>query len=98
MNETEKKTVAKMISIYCAAKHGISEGLCDDCAELNEYARKRLEKCTFGDNKPTCEKCPVHCYRPDMRMKIRNVMQFSGPRMLFHNPVLAIRHLLKNLR
>ena len=96
MNETEKKTVAKMIRIYCAAKHGTSKDLCAECVKLNEYAQKRLERCTFGENKPTCGKCPVHCYKPDMKMKIKEVMRFAGPRMLFYSPVVAIRHLLKS--
>jgi len=98
MNKTEKKTVGKMIHIYCAAKHGTTRTLCADCAELNRYAQRRLDKCTYGEDKPTCEKCPIHCYKPDMRMRIKEVMRFSGPRMLFHSPVLAIRHLLKNIR
>ena len=28
-----------------------------------------------------------------MRERIRQVMRWSGPRMLFHHPVLAVRHL-----
>jgi hypothetical protein len=30
-----------------------------------------------------------------MREKIREVMRFSGPRMIFHHPIMAIRHLIE---
>jgi len=98
MNNTEKKTVKKMIRIFCAAKHGSKKSLCIDCLELSEYATKRLEFCKFGENKPTCQKCPVHCYKPEMKTRIQEVMRYSGPRMLFHSPLLAILHLFKSIR
>lgn len=97
MNATEKKTVGKMIYIYCAAKHGTSHSLCSECDRLNTYAQRRLSSCKFGENKPTCERCPIHCYAPQMREKIREVMRFSGPRMIYRSPILAIHHLFKNL-
>jgi len=31
-----------------------------------------------------------------MREKIREVMRFSGPRMLFHHPIAAIRHVVES--
>lgn len=98
MNNTEKRTVTKMIHIYCAAKHNRYGKLCPDCEDLNIYALNRLEKCRFGEDKPNCEKCPVHCYRPDMRQNIKEVMRYSGPRMLFRSPLLAILHLIRNLK
>ena len=67
--------------------------LCPQCQELLIYAHQRLERCKFGNEKPSCTRCPVHCYKPAMRQQIRQVMRYSGPRMLLHNPVLAIRHL-----
>lgn len=30
-----------------------------------------------------------------MREKIRQVMRFSGPRMIFHHPVAAVRHVIE---
>ncbi|MDH6309202.1 hypothetical protein M2451_001773 [Dysgonomonas sp. PFB1-18] len=98
MNNAEKKTVAKMIRIYCAAKHGGKDGLCLECTALNEYAEKRLERCTYGEDKPSCQKCPIHCYKPDMKARIQEVMRFSGPRMLFRSPLMALHHLWKNFR
>ena len=66
--------------------------LCPDCQALMNYSQQRAEKCPFMENKTFCSACPVHCYRPEMRQKIREVMKFSGPRMLLYHPVLALRH------
>ncbi len=92
MNEGEKKVVNKMIAIYCRSKHKPVSGLCEECAQLSDYALKRLENCPFGEQKPTCESCPVHCYKSDMRQGIREVMRFAGPRMIFIHPIDTVRH------
>lgn len=92
--ERGKETVSLMISIYCRKNHGGKE-LCSDCAALDAYARQRSDKCPFMETKPFCSNCKVHCYKPDMREKIRDVMRFSGPRMLFHHPVMAVCHVIE---
>ncbi|MBR5813546.1 MAG: nitrous oxide-stimulated promoter family protein, partial [Bacteroidaceae bacterium] len=56
----------------------------------------RLEHCKFGNGKSTCQKCPVHCYKPQMRERMRAVMRWSGPRMLLYYPIDAIKHLIRN--
>lgn len=96
-NEKEKQTVETMISLYCRRKEG-NHTLCLRCTALAEYAARRLERCRFGERKPTCRRCPVHCYRPDMRQQMRDVMRYAGPRMLLRHPVMALRHLLRGLR
>ncbi len=95
MNTSEKNTVSKMIRIYCRLKHKQQNLLCPDCRKLEDCAHGRLEHCPFGENKPVCKKCPVHCYKPEYREKIREVMQFAGPRMLFFHPADAFRHFLR---
>lgn len=80
------------IRLYCRLKEGY-KNLCPDCEKLAEYAENRLRHCPFGDEKGSCRNCKIHCYRPDMKEKIKEVMRFSGPRMLFYHPVMAIRHL-----
>lgn len=98
----EDRTIAVMIGMYCRDHHGAAQrdaaGLCPECAALRQYARRRLETCRYGAAKPTCVKCPTHCYRPDMRERVRVVMRYSGPRMLKRHPVLAVRHLLDGRR
>lgn len=72
--------------------------LCPQCQQLLTYAHQRLERCKFGERKPSCTRCPVHCYKPAMREQIRQVMRYSGPRMLLHDPIVAIVHLWDFLR
>lgn len=93
--EREKETVSLMIRLYCRKKHG-SKFLCSECSKLEEYARKRSDSCPFMETKTFCSNCKVHCYKPEMREKIREVMKFSGPRMLFHHPIMAISHVIES--
>lgn len=89
----EKDIVDKMIHIYCRGKHDTKKGeLCSECQELLDYAKVRIEKCPFMKEKTFCSACKVHCYRKDMKERVRNVMKYSGPRMLFVNPGLVIKH------
>lgn len=94
----ERKTIHVMIQMYCRAHHGGKERLCNECSELGDYADKRLDKCRFRHDKPTCANCPVHCYKPVMREKVRAVMRYSGPRMLLRHPILAVLHVIDGRR
>jgi hypothetical protein len=95
----EFKTIAVMLRMYCRTHHGSKDAsICCDCIELHDYARRRLERCVFGEAKPTCVKCTVHCYKADMRERVRRVMRWAGPRMLWRHPVLAVRHLIDERR
>lgn len=94
--EREKETVSQMIALYCKKNHKVKGGLCPECTELNEYARLRSDKCPFMETKTFCSNCKVHCYKPEMREKIRQVMRFSGPRMIFTHPIMAIRHVIES--
>ena len=95
--ERERKTVEAMIRLFCRNRHG-SRDLCPSCEELLAYAGKRLEACPYGKDKPACSHCPVHCYKPGMREQIRQVMRYSGPRMMWKHPVLAAYHLADGRR
>ena len=92
--ERERKTIAVMIQLFCRDQHGAREGLCSDCSDLVAYAAQRLDKCPLRDNKPTCAKCPVHCYKAARREQVQAVMRYAGPRLLLRRPILTIRHLL----
>lgn len=93
--QREKEVVSLMISLYCRQKHGGKE-LCTECAILRDYAMLRSDKCPFMEAKTFCSNCKVHCYKADMREKIREVMRFSGPRMIFHHPIMALRHVIES--
>jgi hypothetical protein len=93
----EARVVSFMIASYCRAhRHEPSaSGLCSDCERLTSYALQRLAGCRYGDRKPSCKRCPVHCYAPDYRGRIRAVMAFAGPRMPFLMPLAYLRHLFR---
>lgn len=95
----ELKTIEAMVRLYCCG-HGHLGGspLCSECTALFEYATRRLERCVFGDSKPNCTDCLVHCYSADMRERVRVVMKWAGPRMMWHHPVLAFLHVLDGRR
>ncbi len=90
----EWKTLAAMIALYCHQHHASTGELCGECQTLAEYAQQRLLHCPFSDQKPTCVKCPIHCYKPACREQVREVMRYAGPRLLLRRPILTIRHLI----
>ncbi|RKY47848.1 MAG: nitrous oxide-stimulated promoter family protein [Candidatus Neomarinimicrobiota bacterium] len=88
----EPNTIDRMIRIYCRDNHKTRNGLCPECKELKNYAFARLNACPLLPRKPVCSRCPVHCYKPDMREKIRAVMRYSGLRMIYKAPFLTLMH------
>ena len=93
--EKEKEVVSLMIDLYCRKNHH-QKDICEECRALKEYACQRVDKCPFMETKTFCSNCKVHCYKPEMREKIRTVMRFSGPRMIFHHPVMAVSHVIES--
>jgi hypothetical protein len=96
--QRENKTVQTMIRMYCHAHHNAEGDLCDDCLAVAHYAEARVASCPYGYDKPTCANCTTHCYKHDMRERIRLVMRFAGPRMIFRHPWLAIMHVIDGKR
>ncbi|EAS7627155.1 nitrous oxide-stimulated promoter family protein [Salmonella enterica] len=93
----EKLTIKKMIALYesqCPQALAV-QGHYDS---LFAYAQKRLDKCVFGEEKPACKQCPVHCYQPAKREEMKQIMRWAGPRMLWRHPVLTVRHLIDDKR
>ncbi|OHB80467.1 MAG: hypothetical protein A2Z25_03740 [Planctomycetes bacterium RBG_16_55_9] len=92
----EQKTITAMIHIFCRAHHGAPKrSLCPTCTSLLDYAKERLRRCPFGENKGACAQCRIHCYKPDRREQVIRVMRYSGPKMVTRHPLLAIDHLLR---
>jgi hypothetical protein len=93
----ENRTIRLMIEMYCRVHHNGSD-LCAECRALTNYAMKRLDACPYDESKPTCVTCPTHCYKPAMRERIKEIMRFAGPRMIYHHPLLAMLHLVDGLK
>ena len=110
----EQKTVTLMIQLYCRKNHkeafkaykskgGLipeKDFLCDECRDLAEYAKQRSQHCPYiaKGTKTFCSSCKTHCYKPEYREKIRKVMRYSGPRMIFFMPGLCIKHVIDNFK
>ncbi|RLI48281.1 MAG: nitrous oxide-stimulated promoter family protein [Candidatus Thorarchaeota archaeon] len=94
--ESEKSGIAQMIHLFCEKHQSPRRVLYDECQELLTYAHERLEHCRFGEERPTCRKCPAHCYRPAMRESVRAVMRFGGPRFFFHALMRWILHAIRD--
>ncbi|ABM04044.1 conserved hypothetical protein [Psychromonas ingrahamii 37] len=100
----EFKTIKAMVAIYCQKHHSSTalmsgqKTLCACYAEFILYANEKLDRCPYGQNKPTCNKCPIHCYKTAQREQARIIMRYAGPRMLLSHPILAIKHLLAEQR
>jgi hypothetical protein len=93
----EQRTIEAMIHIWCEANplhvRARFGELCAGCNSLLDYASYRLLRCPYGEEKPTCKKCPIHCYTRARRDLMQEVMRFAGPRMLLRHPILAYHHL-----
>ncbi|MDE7472858.1 MAG: nitrous oxide-stimulated promoter family protein [Muribaculaceae bacterium] len=98
--EREKVIMGQMIAIYCRSHHNerSADGLCGECSELLAYARQCIGRCPKGDSKTSCRKCEIHCYSAINRAKVRDVMRYVGPRMLYRHPIAALWHLYSELR
>lgn len=96
----EFKTIQKMVHIYCRAFHQqkVKTTTCETCLEFIRYANEKLDRCPYGQDKPTCNKCPIHCYKQQPRQQAQNIMRYAGPRMLIKHPILAIKHLFAEKR
>lgn len=94
----EQKTVEAMIKLYCKNSHKPDGLPCDKCLTIINYALKRVELCRFGATKPVCGRCRVHCYKPDMRKEIKNVMKTTGAKLMVRHPVMTLFHLIDMFR
>jgi Nitrous oxide-stimulated promoter len=104
---SDLKVLVRFIGIYCNARHG--EGfrevvklpfclgkpvlLCPECSSLVGYSIHKRRLCPL-DPKPSCRKCPIHCYNLESRARIREIMAFSGRRMILRGRLDYIWHYL----
>ena len=94
--QEELHTVREIIQIYCHGHNHLrneDEDLCLDCHNISKYALDKLAKCPRMDIKTFCSVCPIHCYGKEEGEKIRKIMRYGGPRMLWHHPLMALKHI-----
>lgn len=99
----DRDTLLGLFKIYCAHEHadkaeGIeNDSLCPSCRVSLDYSLERTLTCKLKGSGQLCSSCPVHCFEPDQRENIRKIMRFSGPRLIWKSPLLAIRYVLLKL-
>lgn len=86
--QKEIKIVTLMIHLYCSHHDDIDE------KNILDYASKRILRCPMMKEKTFCSQCKIHCYDPIHQQQIKKIMRYSGPRMIFYHPILAIKHVL----
>jgi len=89
-NPAEVKSAVE-IPLELQGRMGRGLSLCTDCAALAAYAMERLSNCPLKP-KPSCKHCHIHCYGKAQRAKIRQVMAFSGRRMLLRGRLDYLWH------
>jgi hypothetical protein len=101
------KVLVTFIRIYCAARHegqnaaalpedlaglfkqGIA--LCPDCRALLDHALLKRRNCPL-EPKPTCRQCHIHCYSKEYRARIREIMAYSGRKMIMRGRLDYLWH------
>lgn len=66
--------------------------LCAECAAFVDYAVMKRRICPLESEKPSCKHCRIHCYAPQQRAKVRQIMAWSGKRMLLRGRLDYLRH------
>ena len=94
----EMKTIEIMVKLFCRKNHQNGSGLCRECSEVLDYTNLRIIKCPYKENKPACNTCTIHCFKNTFKEKVREIMAFSGPRMMIYHPVYAFLHILDKHR
>ncbi len=103
------KVLINFVRLYCARQHTdqteatlapdlvdiCRKGLhlCPECRDLVEHALKKRRNCPL-DPKPSCKQCHIHCYSREYRAKIREIMAFSGKRMILRGRLDYLWHYL----
>ncbi|MCD6580586.1 MAG: nitrous oxide-stimulated promoter family protein [Desulfuromusa sp.] len=103
------KILALFTSVYCRDHHtaeikslsDLPEQLasleryacCAPCREFLLYAIERRLNCPL-EERPVCKHCQVHCYRPDYREKVRDIMRYSGKTLIKRGRLDLLWHYL----
>lgn len=99
------RLIGKFVEVYCAGRHGSSERspfalpgdlgqrkLCRECAAFMAYAVGKRIKCPLEAEKPSCKHCRIHCYAAEQREKVREIMGYSGRRLMMRGRLDYVWH------
>lgn len=98
------KVIARFTEVWCAGQHHdgkqpltVCPGvppltLCPDCTAFLQYAVKKRLCCPLEAEKPTCRRCRIHCYAPQQRALVKQIMAWSGRRMILRGRLDYLWH------
>ena len=105
LQKKDIRLIGKFVEVYCAGKHEMSakqsfllpedlgeRQMCADCAGFMAYAVARRLKCPLEAEKPTCKHCRIHCYNKPQLAKVREIMSYSGRRLMLRGRLDYIWH------
>lgn len=99
------RLIGKFVEVYCVGKHGAVDRLpfplpenlgemkiCSGCAEFMQYAITKRLKCPLEVEKPSCKHCRIHCYGKEERDMVREIMAYSGRKLLLRGRLDYVWH------
>lgn len=99
------RLIGKFVEVYCFGKHpgaartpfvlaaGVGErSLCPECAAFLAYATARRLKCPLEAEKPSCKHCRTHCYAKPQLAKVKEIMAYSGRKLMLRGRLDYIWH------
>lgn len=99
--EKDRRTLEAIGLIYCRAHHHDcakdATGLCPDCREAIEGTLDRTLHCP-SNHQGNCQDCSIHCQRGEAQQRIKAIMAYAAPRMLWRHPLMTVEYLRKKLR
>ncbi|SJZ35145.1 Nitrous oxide-stimulated promoter [Trichlorobacter thiogenes] len=98
------KIIAKFTEVWCVGQQHSGQQpvaaypelqpltLCPDCAAFLDYAVKKRLNCPLEAEKPTCRRCRIHCYAPQQRALVKQIMAWSGRKMIMRGRLDYLWH------
>jgi hypothetical protein len=86
-----KVTGEESMPEFLRSRHTDKNRLCPDCASLLAHGVKKRSLCPL-DPKPSCKSCHIHCYTPEYRQRIREIMAYFGKRMILRGRLDYLFH------
>ncbi|HEX9079535.1 MAG TPA: nitrous oxide-stimulated promoter family protein [Desulfuromonadaceae bacterium] len=99
------RLIGTFVEVYCKGRHGAVDRspfvlpaglgerrLCGECAAFMAYAVGKRMNCPLEAEKPTCKHCRIHCYGREQRHKVREIMAWSGRRLMLRGRLDYVWH------
>ena len=99
------RLIGKFVEVYCTGKHWETEKkpfllpvdlgerrMCPECTIFMAYAIAKRMKCPLEAEKPSCKKCRIHCYAKTEREKVREIMAYSGRKLMMRGRLDYLWH------